>query len=263
MDNIIPPRLYVNGFPKSGLHLAMRMTLPLFQQAREETVWFGTNAWTTERHNLDNAVDYFEEIEPGELLMGHTGYMPELKDLFNTFHILMLLVYRDLRDVAISQTYHILDDQGGMLNHPWRDRYSTDFDEALLQVIEGMPELPGVVERWETYMPWMELPFVQTVRFEDMIKKPHWAAKRFFEWIYMVAILQSGYEAAYIDKDLKQDIIKGLVFEMGQRHLSPTFRKGKTGSWKREFKPEHVKAFKKTDPDNVLMKLGYVKKEDW
>jgi hypothetical protein len=239
------------------------MALPMFERASEETVWYGTNAWTTDMYNLELAVDKFEQIKPGTFLMGHTGFIPELRLLFNGLQILMLLVYRDLRDVAVSQAHHIMDDQQGMLNHPGRHLYKGSFDDVLMDVINGIKGYPGVVERWETYEPWMNMPFVHTVRFEDMVNKPHWAAQRFFEWIYGVTLLFAGTDKAYIEKDLKKSIIAWIVAEMSQKQLSSTFRKGKTGSWKREFKPEHVRAFKETDKDNALLRLGFVKKADW
>ena len=44
---------------------------------------------------------------------------------------------------------------------------------------------------------------------------------------------------------------------------SPTFRKGKTGGWRDEFKPEHVAAFKRSDPDGWLVRLGYEGDGGW
>jgi len=183
--------------------------------------------------------------------------------VFNALQILMMLVYRDLRDVAVSQTHPIIDDKEGALQHPGRHLYSKDFDEVLMDVINGIDEYPGVMERWRTYEPWMSKPFVHSVRFRDMVKKPHWAAKKFFEWIHGVMLIEAGESDGFIDRDLKQSIVEWMVFEMRQTHLSTTFRKGKTGGWKREFKPEHVKAFKETDTDNALLRLGFVKEADW
>ena len=255
---ITPPKLYVNGFPKSGLHLAIRMTLPLFEVANE-TIWFSTNPWTTGRGNIDKVVDKFSEIQSGTLLMGHTGYLRTLEKLFHGLQIYMMFVYRDLRDVAVSQTYHILDDQNGNLHHPGRKDYSKDKDEVLMAVIRGIPRWAGVVERWKTFEPWLKFPFVFPVRFEDLIKKPEMCAKRFFKWVYEIAL--KGQEPS-IDKEL-QLFIQGLMAVQLRQKDSNTFRKGKVGSWKREFKPEHVQAFKESDKNQALLKLGYVKREDW
>lgn len=258
-----PPPLYVNGFPKAGLHLAMNMVRPLYGWADKDNVWYATNSWTRERYILDKAVDRLGSIKPGTMLMGHTGYLPELHQLFDALQIAMVLVYRDLRDVAVSQTYHILDDKGGLLRHTGRDDYSTDKREALLQVIQGLDEWPSVIERWGQYEQWLGLPFVFPVRFEDMVKKPRWVAKRFFQWIYSLALSKTGEAEAYLDKELQNHLVKHMVLEMGHKESSTTYRRGKTGEWKREFRSEHVRAFKATDKDNALVRLGYANQPDW
>ena len=260
---IEPPPLYVNGFPKAGLHLAIRMAIPLYEWADKENIWYATNAWTTARHSLDKAVDKLESIKPGQMLMGHTGYLPELHQLFDVLRIAMLLVYRDLRDVAVSQTYHILDDKGGILSHAGRDDYSRDKQEALLQVIQGIERWPGLIERWDVFEGWLDLPFVFPVRFEDMIKKPRWCAKRFFQWIYSAAICKTGEANVYLDQELQKHIIEHMALEMSQKEESTTYRRGKSGEWKREFSPEHVTAFKEADRNNALLRLGYANRVNW
>ena len=44
---------------------------------------------------------------------------------------------------------------------------------------------------------------------------------------------------------------------------SQTFRKGLSGEWRNEFKPQHVEAFKRHDVNNWLVKLGYEDSLDW
>ena len=237
--------------------------MPLYEWADSENVWYATNAWTIARHSLDKAVDKMESIKPRHMLMGHTGYLPEIHQLFDALQIAMLMVYRDLRDVAVSQTYHILDDKNGTLNHPGRDDYSRDKHEALLQVIQGIEGWPGLIERWDVFEGWLNLPFVFSVRFEDMIKKPRWCAKRFFQWIYSVAIGNAGETSAYFDMELQKRIVDHMVLEMAQKQESTTFRRGKSGAWKREFSPEHVKAFKEADTNNALLRLGYANRANW
>ena len=265
MLDLVPPKLYVNGFPKSGTHLAVRMALPLFPiRAVEETAWFGTNAWTVHRNKLDEAVDKFEQIRPATYLMGHTGHMPELAQLFDALKIAMLFVYRDLRDVLVSQAYHVMDDMDGKLKHPGRHLYDgMTKEEIMLACIEGIGVYSGIFERWKTYEPWFDESFIFPVRFEDMVKKPRWCAKRFFEWIYGITIAEAGATNVYLDKDLQKGVAEEMVFQMQQRQLSSTFRKGKTGSWKREFTPRVAKAFKDADTEGTMKRLNYVRSEDW
>ena len=263
MLDIEQPKLYINGFPKAGLHLAGRMARPMFKPAREDNVWYGTNPWTVARQHLDKAVDTLQLVQRGQYLQGHTGYLPELEDLFRALGFTMLLVYRDLRDVVVSQTYHIRGDEV-KLRHSGRHLYDgMSKEEVMLAVINGLDIFDGIFERWATYEPWLDCDFVHAVKFEDMVKKPRWCAKRFIEWIYSIALNEKGYESAYLDKNVLHPAVEWLVFEMAQKDKSITFRKGKTGQWKREFTPKVVKAFKEADKFNALYRLGYVKKVNW
>ena len=110
MVDIQPPKLYVNGFPKSGLHLAIQMVSCLFEPVKPKSNWFGTNPWTIVRYDLDSVIDEFTAIKSQHYLKGHTGYMSEIDQLFEALRLAMLFVYRDLRDVVVSQTHHILSD---------------------------------------------------------------------------------------------------------------------------------------------------------
>ena len=259
-----PPPLYVNGFPKSGLHLAVRMAIPFYDAARPNDIWFGTNAWTTYRIKLDQAVDTLGLIGEGQYLQGHMGHLPELAQLFDAYRMLMLFVHRDLRDVVVSQTYHIEATEEEMFHHPWRHLYDgMTHEEKMIAVIQGVDEMPGIFERWETYKGWFGLPFVHAVRFEHLIKMPEREAKRFFEFIYSAAAGRAGMEEFTVDAGLKKSLIAYTVNEMRQRHLSVTYRKGKAGQWRYEFTPEVVQAFKEADTNNELYQLGYAKKVDW
>ena len=259
MVDIQPPKLYLNGFPKSGLHLAQQMVYRMFDPVNPEDNWYGTNPWTVLKFDLDKAIDKVSAITPGHYLKGHMGYMAELNELFNLLQVVMLFIYRDLRDVAVSQTYHIMNDDGK--SYAPRSQYShLTKDEIMLSVIEGKGILAGVVERWTDYAPWMDLPNVHPVRFEDMIKKPEKVAGEFFDWVYRIAIAEDD---LYLQGDVRRESISLMVAEMKKKFERSTFRKGTAGQWKREFTPEHVAAFKEADQDNVLYKLGYARKVDW
>ena len=262
MLEITPPKLYVNGFPKSGLHLSTQMVNCLFEPVSTENNWYGTNAWTLSKYSLDKAVDKFSEIEPRHFLKGHTGYMSELDELCNVLRVAMLLIYRDLRDVVVSQTYHILSESVD-LNHFGRryyDHLDGDKSAIMLEVITGNEYMPGIIDRWNDYSPWMARPYVMAVKYGDMVKRPHDVAKRFFNWVHDLATQGSD---TYIDKKVRSAVVETMVSVMKKKDISVTYRRGKTGEWKREFTSEHVAAFKEADKDNVLYSLGYTKRANW
>ena len=257
---LVLPRLYLNGFPKSGLHLAELMVGSIFQQAFPDWNWYGTNAWNTEPKNLDKSAK-LAIIQPGSYLKGHSGYSEDIKNMLIGLQIGMVFIYRDLRDVAVSQTYHILSDRESLM-HPAREYYAKDFNTVLKQVISGINEYDGLLSRWKIFSPWMDKFWVLPVRYDEMLKRPEKAAGRFFDYFHRLAVTFAGKEEIKIDKDVKTRTVKRMVGKMRQRQ-SITFRKGKTGEWRYEFKKEHADLFKEHDTDNVLLKLGFEKNKDW
>lgn len=261
MTRVEPPRLYLNGFPKAGLHLAERMAVAMYQPVKPEWNWFGTNAWTIKRHNLEQAALALGAIEPGMFLKGHMGYLKALEALFCGLKIGMVFIYRDLRDVVVSQTYHILSDKKDKLFHTGREQYLKlgSKENIMIAVIEGIDGYPGIFERFESFAPWLDREWALKMPYEEMLLKPERAAKRFFE--YSVSLSANGNET-YVDKRVRKAAIDGILLEMKQRQLSPTYRKGKRGQWKYEFTPRVTACFKEHDP-GYLARLGYEKDGNW
>jgi len=254
------PKLYLCGFPKSGLHAAERMALGMFQPM--EHGWFGTNAWGTEKHNLEIAALHLGYLQHGSYIKGHTGYLKTLEALLVGLGIGVVFVYRDLRDVIVSQAHHIMTSEGSDdLNHPGADLYADNLVDVMAQIIEGLDKYVGIIERWETFAPWLDCDWILPMRFEDMIKTPERECGRFFDYVYEFAKSDSNVSGVLLDKNIRQQAISGMLLEMKQTQMSPTFRKGKVGAWKRAFTPELVKLFKEND-NGWLHKLGYAKK-DW
>jgi sulfotransferase 6B1 len=261
---IKPPKLYVNGFPKSGLHLAERMAVGMLAPLNADNNWFGTNAWKTERHNLAQAAIVLGALRPGQFIKGHSGYLRALEALLVGLGIGMALIYRDLRDVVVSQAYHVTSDNPD-LNHPGTEYFQSlpDREAVMLAIIEGTDEWPGIIERWKTYAGWHDSPHVLGLRFEDMIHKPEREAGRMFDYLYQLSMRDSGVSGFLQTAAIRKAAINGMLTEMGHKEMSTTYRKGRSGEWKYEFTPRLVMAFKAADRDNWLMRLGYVDREDW
>ena len=257
-----PPKMYLCGFPKAGLHAAERIMLGMFLPMYAEDNWYGTNAWSVDKHGLKEAALELATIQRGCYIKGHTGYLKSLEAVLVGLGIGLVFVYRDLRDVVVSQAHHILQvavDDG--LNHPGHELYADNLEEVMMQVIDGVPGYDGIIDRWETYTPWLDCDWILPMRFEDIIKTPERECGRFFDYAYELAKTDSNVVGVLLDTNIRNVAINGMLLEMQQTKMSPTFRKGKVGGWKREFTPETVEAFKAKDND-WLYKLGYAKK-DW
>jgi hypothetical protein len=254
------PRLYVNGFPKAGLHLAELMVSTLFKPANPGHNWYGTNAWTAETLRLDKAV-VMAIVKPGHYLKGHSGWSAELNKMMVGLQVGMVFVYRDLRDVVVSQAYHILSKNPNLI-HPARELYSKDLQSVMCEVIAGVGDKDGIMARWQSFAPWLDLTWVFPVKYADLLHRPEKVASRFFDYILSLRLTYDGIDAMQVDRAYKNKLVQAMVNNMHNTH-TVTYRKAKTRQWRYEFTPEHVQLFKQYDPQNVLMQLGFEKRQDW
>jgi len=261
---IARPRMYISGFPKSGLHLAQNMVSVMFEQwsCGKLKGWFGTNAWTTERHYLEQIGMALASIENGQYAKGHTGYLTSIDLLLQALGIGLVFVYRDLRDVVVSQMYHILSEDDDRLKHPDKDLYRQmeSKEEIMLAIIKGVDKYDGIIKRWETYAPWLDQDWVLPMRFSFMNGQKRAAANRFFDYSFEIAEKENGKQADFLNPTLREVIVDQMVEQMKDK--STTYRKGKSGGWKEEFTPRVVDAFKEYD-NGWLVKLGFEKDEKW
>jgi hypothetical protein len=242
------PRLYVNGFPKSGLHLAELLVSALYTPAYQKT-WFGTNAWTVRKMNMER-LDVLATIHKGEYMKGHSGYSEEMERMLIGLQIGMVFIYRDLRDVVVSQAYHILSDDED-LKHPARELYPNDLKATMKAVITGCGADDGIFERWNNFKVWMDKPWVLSIRYEELLHRPHKVAKQFLKYIISLELTHTGKEQAKIDVILFNALVNRLA-EHTRNTNTVTYRKGKTKQWKYEFTPEIERLFNDTRNQQLL-----------
>ncbi len=261
-------RFYLNGFPKSGLHLLAGMMYPIAHQMPRDWMspWvsmFQRQSFTEERAPIDRISFGLARIHEGYYMKGHCGYDDALERYMYYAGLIHLFVYRDFRDVAVSQAYHIADADNEWMFHPAKAMYQDlgGFDEILSAVIQGIDIYPGVMQRWEHYAPWLDVDWTLGMKFSVLRNKPTLAAHFIIEHMLarLTKILRVG-----VSKDEK--VLKYTAVAMAQsgkqRKISPTFRKGKVGDWKKHFTPAHVDQFKESDKNNWLVRLGFAN-EDW
>jgi hypothetical protein len=199
-------------------------------------------------------------LERGRYLKGHSGYLEQIEGLMWWANIGHIFIYRDLRDVAVSQTYHIMSDSS-QLAHAHRDFYKMlgGFDEILKAVIEGIGPYPGVVARWEKYAPWLNVKWVMSIKFEELRSDlEEWCKAICNYTLYNATHLLEGKVANFtFGEGVRDELVQKMVEQSKQTHLSATYRKGECGEWKDHFKDEHIELWERYDPDNWIEKLGY------
>lgn len=276
-------KVYLNGFPKSGLHLAALMASQItspwivgFDQDGKELpkpkklFWCGNfiPAWSTNWRPFDDLRIQVENQPEGSFMQGHLGYTPEIERMFYENGQAFGFVYRDLRDVAVSATYHIEDDRVNddntdMMVHPGKAEFMDlpSHEDRLMAVICGLNEWPGLFDRWELYAPWLDIPWVFPIRYEWMIQDPRWQADLFIR--YALGRAMDNHELEYVyPEDVHSALLDKTVEMMGDPSNSNTFRKGGHGGWRDEFTPEIKEAFKERAGDWLIL-LDYEKGHDW
>lgn len=263
------PKYVINGFPKSGTHLAAAFLRPIVDPVAHSELWgmnwagtFDGNSWT-EDWVPDTVTCYkLARLTDGHYLMSHLGHNETLESFIYLQGSCHILVYRDFRDVALSQAHHIMG--GSKYAHPNKGLYRGlgGLNEVLSAVIEGIDIFPGVMQRWEHYAPWFDVEWVEPLSFEELRNRPHSAAKKIIEFGYgrLAQVLQAYMVA---DEELWKPHFAAMVKASQDRKKSRTFRKGVSGQWKRVFTEEHKDKFKESDRDGWLVRLGYEKDNNW
>lgn len=255
------PKIYINSFPKSGTHLAILITLHM-AQIQKPKHWCGSfhdHSWTNRWISTRQIVKIIKGQQPGTWMMGHMGYKPAIERAFREAGTCMLFVYRDLRDVAVSQTYHIENPDDETFKHRDKALYMALPDHAarLQAVIEGIGKYPPLIERWELFAPWLDVDWVMPIRYEEMRQDPEAVASRVVDYVIKRTMDQAGYLFPLVIGDDYKQAIYRAIRQMGTTEHSGSFRTGRVGDWRDEFTPAAAEAFARTGGDDWIERLGY------
>jgi hypothetical protein len=263
---VLRPRIYINTFPKSGTHLANLICAHLahIQEPRHWLGSFNGNSWKSEWVAKDYLLRVIRGQPEGTWYQGHMGYDPRVEKAFDEMNVCMFFVYRDLRDVAVSQTYHIEHPDDDKCRHPNKALYKemASHEDRLLAVINGVSEFPGIIERWKLYASWLDVPWVLPVRYEDMRQRPEWVAEKAVNYVIERTTKAYDVRSVFFAETILNAINKAID-NLGTTKYSASYRKGNVGDWQTEFTPKIKKAFKKADQDNWLERLGYTDETEW
>ena len=259
------PRIYLSGFPKSGLHLALAMAHTITDGPAVNPSWTGCfthNSWSTNWAPVVNVMAGLRNLRDGTYLKGHMGYLPVYEQYLYWHGVAMAFIYRDPRDVLISQSYHVTSTDQEKFFHPNKEIYAAmNHEQRLMACLCGVEEFSGLFDRWELYAPWLSVPWVFKLRFEDMIERREETARAFVQYVWDRTVW--GLDEPYQPDDVYKDaMVQGICRNMEIKPEGGTYRKGRVGDWREEFTPK-VKAEFKERAGDWLIRLGYEKDNDW
>jgi hypothetical protein len=252
------PPIFGNSKPKSGSHLLLQILRGLTQIVPYKYV--ATDPVRTiekdgKRKTNEEVLKELKAIPRGVIGWGYVDATPENVAFLCQPHRINYFVYRDPRDVLVSQVFFATDmhEQHGM-----HEFYKSlpDFGERLKIAITGIDQdglyMVNVKQRFASVFEWLEQPHVMCIRFEDLVNHRDATLSAMLDEVESI-----GYKIP-TPRNEAVSILAGAI----QPRKSHTFRSGKTGGWRVHFTEEHKNLFKDVAGD-LLVKLGYEKGNDW
>lgn len=252
------PPIFGNSKPKSGSHLLLQILngftqiMPYRYVAADP---IRTIKYEGGRRTADEVLADLKRIPNGVIGWGYVDATPENASFLTSDGRINFFIYRDPRDMLVSQVFFATDMHE---EHGMHDYYNSlpDFAARLNVAITGIDKdglkMVNVKQRYEGVFQWLKQKNTMCLRFEDLINN------RDTTLISMLDEVEStGYKIpAPREKAL------AVLTDAIQPKKSHTFRSGKTGNWKEHFTEEHKKLFKDVAGD-LLVRLEYEKDNDW
>jgi hypothetical protein len=255
------PPVFGNSKPKSGSHLLLQILngftqIMPYKYVEAEPV--RTITKDGRRRTADEILSDLGRISRGVIGWGYVEAMPENVSFLTGSGRVNYFIYRDPRDLLVSQVFFATDMQE---EHGLHEYYKSlpDISARLKVAITGIDRdglhMVSVKQRYEGVFQWLDASRQKNVlclRFEDLINNRD---------ATLNAMLAEVEKTGYQIPTPREKAISVLV-EAIQPKKSHTFRSGKTGGWREFFSEEHKKLFKEVAED-LLIRLGYEKTNDW
>jgi hypothetical protein len=250
------PKILVNSVPKSGTNLLVQVIEGIPGMEKDRFYRKDTNYLRS------------LNLRPGKFGVGHISYDKNYARRLKAKGIKHIFIYRDPRDIVVSWTYFLLNSLPDHAAYPlFKNRLKTHHERLMTAITgfevknsrmkkkHGIRNVKNIYDRYKHKFAWINDHNVCLVRYEDLVKGQRSRRRTLrqivnFLWSDLKTL---GRSKSYIVRQMEKSI---------KPNHSRTFRKGKTGEWRKEFNENHKNEFKKVAGD-LLIKLGYEKNNDW
>ncbi|GER78043.1 MAG: sulfotransferase domain-containing protein [Anaerolineales bacterium] len=252
------PPIFGNAKPKSGSHLLLQVLngftrIMPYRYVEAEPV--RTINKDGGRRTADRVLSDLKAIPRGVIGWGYVDAAPENASFLTSSGRVNFFIYRDPRDLLVSQVFFATDMHE---EHGMHDYYQSlpDFGERLKVAITGVDRdglyMVSVKGRYEGVFQWLEQPNVMCIRYEDLVDRRESTLASMLD-----EVERTGYKIP-----TPRETAAAILVEAIQPKKSRTFRVGRTGNWKEYFTDEHKRLFKDVAGD-LLVRLGYEVSNDW
>jgi hypothetical protein len=247
--------LFIAGLPKSGTTWLKKMlsSYPGFHELLIPDVTAYELA-TGGSHDYELPEDIFSRFKDMLVVTKmHAHGSPHNVELLREAGVRYVVLYRDLRDVAVSHYFYVRQT-------PWHPEYPVYRN---LSVQEGLA----------TFADRLLLPFTDWVRSWHQNRDPEMSLELRYEEMLADTVGVMTHVAKHFELDSSHDIISEIVeahsFQRlsggrsrGQESRNSFFRKGRAGDWKNYLTSELKKIYKELIGD-FLIEFGYEQDYSW
>lgn len=253
-----PYSVMANSFPKSGTHL-LNQILEVFPNVKNYSSFIATTPSIRFRERSEKVImRRINWIVPSEVISSHLYFKPIYLEKLREKKCIIYFIYRDLRDVAISEAFFLTYMHKWHKAH-WYFRHQLHDDHSrILCAIRGIPpnevsyEFPNIAKRFDPYRRWIDSKDVFAVKYEDLV-----SSKRNETLRDMINFFIGKSGLSINREELLNDILNNI-----NPQKSVTFRQGGSGGWRKKFTQEHKDAMKE-ESGYLLIELGYEKDLNW
>lgn len=252
------PPIFGNSKPKSGSHLLLQVLNGFTQIMPYKYVDADpvrTVKYEGGRRTSDEILADLKRVPNGVIGWGYVDATPENASFLTSSGRVNFFIYRDPRDMLVSQVFFATDMHE---EHGMHDYYNSlpDFGARLNVAITGIEKdgmkMVSVLQRYDGVFAWLEQKNTMCIRFEDLINKRDATLLKMLD-----EVEKTGYKIP-----TPREKALPILVEAIQPKKSHTFRSGKTGGWTQHFTDAHKKLFKEVAGD-LLVRLGYEKNNEW
>ncbi len=225
------PPIIVNSLPKSGTHLLMQIAQEMPGRHYYGSFIAQTPSMSLKMRTQDEIDARIAKIAPGEVLGTHLYHSPATALAFEKINALHLFIWRDPRDVLLSEAHYLAKMNRWHAMHKTFAALPDSESQVRLAITgDGDGRYPGAEERVGAYMGWLDTPSCLSLRYEELID-PETQVAQCQRILDAYAALATGPETLPTAEALVEAINPAR---------SHTFNRGGIARWRKEMSPENL-----------------------
>jgi hypothetical protein len=240
------PPVLVNSIPKSGTHMLMQVA-----RAIPNTSYYGSfvariPSWSRTARSPKQIARLIRKSTPGEVVGAHLPYDEETAGALASLNALHVFIYRDPRDVVMSEAHYLANMNRWHSMHRTFSRITSE-EERVRTCIVGTddPQFPDVTGRLIGYAGWLKHPGTIAIRYEDL-----YGPDRQVQITRIIEQYERQAETT-ISSEAREEIMNAI-----DPSRSHTFRSGGTEKWRREMSAKNQDLFASIG-EPLIIALGY------